>query len=202
MMRFPVQPKSARKLEEIARPPSGKGITEAIPFIYYDTAEYIDNTTQNLVFFTETRANRNLSNLSPAGSLPTPYYFEIFGFCLDVLLLPAAANWTDVWSLILGDGTSGAPFFNFTMSDKTYGPYPLSALHATGGITGFSDAAAAPIQSANNASWDGGFFTDGAIVIPPNESFRAEIQWAEPVDITGDTRMRVSMYGTLHRKVL
>lgn len=202
MLRFPVKGRTLEQLKAMADPPKMQGVSEAIPFIFYDTALYVDNTTTELTFFTTSRANRQLSNLNPAGTLPSPQYFEVYGFMVDILYPPAAAAWADVHGLLFGAGATAAPTFEFKLSDKDYGPTPLSALHGTGGIYGFSDAAAAPAQYANNAIPDGGWYTDGAIVIPPMESFSATIRWAAAVDIAADKYIRVSMAGVLHRKVL
>lgn len=202
MIRFPVRAKNRKELERMGRPLGAA--TEAIPHCYYDTASYVSGTTTSLTFFTTTRDNRNLSNLSPAGQLPDPYFFEIYGFGFEPLVAPAAGVWTDYWQLVYGaGGLNAAPTFTFFLSDKEYpGPVPLSLLHATGGPVGFSDAAAAPDQYMNNSVPDGSWYIDGSIVIPPSNGFRATIAWEDALTLTADTKVRVSMWGVLHRKVL
>lgn len=205
MLRFPVKGRTLEQLKKMAEPaPVVGGTSEAIPWVFYDTNTYVDATTTSLVFFTTTRANRQLSNLSPAGTIPEPQYFEIYSFMVDVLVPKSATAWADYQTLLQGSGAEGAPIFTFTLADKQYGPVPLTVLHSTGGITGFGlgPAAAAVEEYANNSIPDGGYWIDGAIVIPPNQAFSAQIDWAAAADISANKLIRVSMAGALHRRVL
>lgn len=202
MLKYPVKALRSEQLRMMSRPPTGRGVSEAIPHVYYDTEVYTDNATTSLNFFTNTKATRQLSNLSPAGSLPKPYFFRVYAFMVDIKTVPSATAWADVYQLLFGANANAGPTFTFVLSDKDYGPWPLSCLHGTGGVQGFSDAAAAPEQYANNGPIDGGFWVDGSILIPPNEGFRAELAWEAAEDISGDLKIRLSMAGVLHRKVL
>jgi len=205
MLRFPVKGRTLQELKGLAEPqPVRGGVSEAIAWAFHDTEQYVDVVTTHLDFFVNTKANRQLSNLTPAGSLPEPQYFEVYGFMVDVLYPPSTVAWADVSQLLWGSGAEGAPIFTFTLADKNYGPWALTLLHGTGGITGFGlgPAAAAVEEYANNSVPDGGMFQDGAIVIPPNQAFSAKIEWAAAVDIAANKYIRLTMAGVLHRRVL
>lgn len=210
MFKVPVNAKTLATLKSQSEPqPVAGGQSEAQAWVLYDTATYVDATTTSLVFFTTTRANRRLSNLSPAGTLPEPQFFEIFYFAVDILLAPLAdapeTLWVDAWNLLFG-GTSGAPTLTFNLADKAWGPWPLSIFHGTGGVTGFGYSAdtTALTESAyqSNSLPDGGLCIDGAITIPPQQSFNVTLDWSSALDLQADTEIRVSMVGVLHRLVL
>ena len=206
MLRFPVRAKTLAQLKQLSEPQAvAGGTSEAIPWVFYDTQTYVDNTTVNLQYFTQTPANRNLGNLNPAGSLPEPQYFEIYSFNMDVIQAASSTTaWTDLNQLLTGPTGNGGPIFTFSLADKNYGPWPLTYLHGSGGITGFGlgPAAAAVEEYANNSIPDGAFWMDGALCIPPNQAFGATIAWQAPEDISGNLLIRVAMAGVLHRRVL
>jgi hypothetical protein len=72
-------------------------------------------------------------------------------------------------------------------------------LGPTGGIAGFSDAAAAATQYAVNGGR--GWWTDQALVIPPQITFDLTARWAAAPAPAADTLLRVSLVGTLHRSI-
>lgn len=204
MYPIPVKARTEGELRRMSRPGAVQGQSEATPWVIYDTATYVDNTTTSLTFFTDTRANPQLSNLSPAGSLPSDQYFEVWAFYADILAAPGTTAWSDVSAILRGDGSTGAPIFRFELSDKQYGPQPLDALGGLGGITGFGNNTTvdtAFYYGNNGIPGASGWFTDGAILIPPQQRFQARIDWAAAVDISADTLIRVSMAGVLHRSI-
>lgn len=203
MLRFPVQAKSLRQLKSMAEPqPVEGGQSEALPWTFYDTATYVSGTTTRLELFTQTRSNNGLSNLNGRG-LPTPQYFEIYGWTLDVLRAPGDVDvFGDVWGIINGTGATGAgtPTFAFDLADKITGPFPLRMFHGLGGISGYTTRTAQ--EYANNSFPDGGFWLDGSIVIPPNQTFKTILVWPSAVTLSGDVDLQIGMTGVLHRRVL
>lgn len=204
---WPVVGRTLETLKKMSNPhPTPGGISEALPWWFYDTQTYTDNTTTTLTFFQTVNNNKSLSNMAAGGQLQDPQYFEIYGFCLDPLADVSAADptvaWTDVQSLLY----TGVPRWSFTVSDKVFGPFPASILHQTGGVNGFGyNLAGTTAVGHEYAQWgifDGGAPVDGAIVIPPKVSFDFTLTWPTAVDISGDLDLRVVMYGTLHRRVL
>jgi hypothetical protein len=206
MIRFPVKARTKKQLEELSKPQAVPGgASEAVAWAFHDTQPYLTGVTTNLAFFQAAPLNPQRGNLSPPGALGSPMYFEIYGFYFDVLIPAAAASTPtlDIQQLVFGSGlvNTGAPTFLFTYSSKQYGPWALSLLHGTGGVTGFGNAAAAT-EYANNSMPDGSFFQDGAICLAPNEPFGATITWPVALALTADIDLRVTMAGVLHRKVV
>lgn len=189
--------------------PSTVGQSEVIPHILYDTQLYTSAVTTTQSFYQTQNNDRTLSNLLQAGALTDPQYFEIFNLGCDVLQdasLNAAATEVgvidDIQKLLL----VGRPIFTLTISDKNYGPYPLSFLHTSGGAVGFgwgTNAAPINIQYANNSLPDGGWNWRGSVVIPPKVGFSVTVQWAAAQTLqAGNPQIRFWMAGALHRRIL
>jgi hypothetical protein len=184
------------------------GQSEALSWVWYDTQTYVDATTVQLTYFQQVNNDKTLSNMQSGGTLPDPMFFEIYYVSIDPIV-PATSSdtgltgaWLDMSLLMI----VGRPTFRLIVSDKTYGPFPLSFFHSSGGMTGygFNEAAAGTVQQAY-ANWgifDGGWPVDGALIIPPNAGFSVQLDWAAAQDITTDRQIRVNMAGVLHRKVL
>lgn len=204
-MPVPVVPRTLEELAELSNPqPTKGGQSEALYWELFDTATYADNATTRLEFFTTARGNPRLSNLQGRG-LPTPQYFEIYYVNLDVLQAPGNTdNYGDYWRLINGTGVAGAgtPTWTWDLANKQTGQFPLRGLKGLGGITGFSTRAAT--EYANNGTGFGGTFNfDGAMVIPPNQTFSIILDWPVPVNLSvGNVDLQVTMCGVLHRRVL
>lgn len=202
-MRHPVKAASLAQLSSRSNPQSVPGgQSQAVPWLLYDTATYVSGATTQLTFFTTTRANAQLSNLN-GGGLPTPQYFDIWAFTLDILT-PAGNNTPleDTSDVTRGTGTAGegAPTWQFTLADKVTGPFPLYSLHGVGGIEGFTTQTTT--EYANNGRQSGTFWADGAITIPPNQSFSIVLTWPAAVTLSASRDLVIGMVGTLHRRIL
>lgn len=203
MLKFPVRARTLAELQAMAEPQAVQGgQSEAIPAILFDTATYVDNTTTQLTFFTTTRATPQLSNLNGRG-LPTPQYFEAYYAGCD--LLQPAGNidaLTDASLVMNGTGTAGqgGPTWQFELANKVTGPYPLAAFHTLGGPQGFTTRTG--IEYGNFGPSDGGFCLDGAIIIPPNQTFSITLTWPAAVNIAANRDIRIWFAGVLHRRVL
>lgn len=210
--RHPVQSKTMAQLARQANPQAvAGGQSEALPWILYDTQPVTTGVTVQLTFFGATVADRTLSNMPAGGQLPDPQFFEVYYFGFDVLqpvtstATGVTGAWDNVQNLVMDQAQR--PTWEFTISDKRIGPFPLSFCHTSGGVTGFgfNEAAAGTVKSeyANNAIPDGGFCAAGAITIPPKVSFDVVVNYAAaPVIIGGPIQCRFWMAGTLHRRVL
>lgn len=202
-MKFPVRARTLRELAEMAEPTAESGgQSEALAWTFYDTALYTSTATTRLEFFTTTRANRQLSNLTGRG-LPTPQYFEVFSFNLDVLT--PAGNSTpleDTWEVLNGTGTGGqgGPTWQFELADKVTGPFPLRTLQGLGAVNGFTTQVTT--EYAQNGNGGGGYWQDGAIVIPPNQTFSIVLVWPAALTLSANRDLVVSMTGVLHRRIL
>lgn len=207
MVKVPVRPQTFGKLHAESRP-SLPGQPEAIPWVFYDTQTYISGTTTELTFFQVTNVDRTISNMPNAGQLPDPQYFQWYYWGCDILLDASvdtgndeAGAIDDVAKLLF----TGRGIATFTLSDKVYGPFPQSFLHASGGPTGFASSTFTPpvsIQYANNGVFDGGFSWGGAITISPKEGFVHRLNWSAAQTLqAGNTDIRLWMLGLLSRKV-
>lgn len=195
------------QVAQAATPPSGRA-QEAIWHALYDTQTYTDNSTTRLTFFQSTNADKTLSNMEASGQLPAPQSFMIHNICLDAWTAAPVStaaggpdgNLNDLMLLLL----VGRPTFTLTISSKQYGPYPLTALHATGGPTGFgwgTFTAEESIQFARNEQSPGWNYY-GRIIIPEQVSFSLEVNWAAAQNVTADWRFRITMFGVLNRRIV
>lgn len=210
MLPFPVVPKSLEQLQKQANPPSGIGVSEALPWAWFDQLTYDSGATTTLRFFQRVGAG---TNMEVAGALSAPQFHEIQGFLLDFQVPPQATAaglnaWGDVWALLFGSGVAayGVPRFRFNVSQKTQVDVPLWLVHGGGGMDGFGYALAATAgtdanEYAENAQGPG-WPMMGALTIPPTVSFVAEITWPAAVTLSADRDIVLSMYGPLHRRVL
>lgn len=207
MLKFQVKAETQARLKQLSSPRDVMGgANQGIVWSFHDTATYTSGVTTNLQFFTTARATRQLSNLSPPGSLPEPQYFKVYAFQLDPLVPTDYQAFRDVDRLLFGSGAAGegAPTFQFTLADKVYGPWPLSLLHGTGGAMGHAGTTVAAESNwlANNSIPDGGYWQDGAICIPPSQNFSAEIVWGAAQTLVANRDLRVTMSGVLYRAIV
>jgi hypothetical protein len=211
-MRFPVR---AKTIDELHRQANAQvpGQLEAFAHMLYDTQVFATATT-SLSFFQSVQSNKSLGNLPTAGQIPDPNYFEIFGLCLDInSAVSVAGDGTtkgaidDIYKILFGDApTTGAEAGRITLNKngKLYGPWPLSALHGTGGPVGFgwgTLTAEDSVQYANNGVFDGGFPVNGCITLAPREPFEWIMEWGGSITVTATAALRLSMLGVYHRKV-
>lgn len=204
-----VMAKSKAQLAQIVDPQVvAGGQSEAVPWVLYDTQLFTSAATTTQTFYATQQNDRTLSNLLQAGALTDPQYFEIFNLGFDVLTANtsdaggATGRIDDIQRIML----VGRPIFTLTISDKNYGPFPLSFLHTSGGAVGMgwgTFTAEESIQYGNNSLPDGGWNWRGSVVIPPKVGFSVTVQWAAAQTLTGgNPQLRFWMAGVLHRRVL
>lgn len=195
------------QLRAAATPPSGHS-QESIWHCAFDTQTYTDNSTTSLTFFQATNTDRTLSNMDAAGMFPAPQTFQIHNICADFLTAaPVSTNAGDVVGdlndLALLLLTSRATW-TLNISNKAYGPYPLTLLHGTGGPTGFgwgTFTAEESIQYARNEPSPGWNYY-GRVIIPEQTNFNLVLNFAAAQNLTADWRIRISMLGVLARRVV
>lgn len=186
--------------------PSAPGGPEAIWHQLYDTQTYVDNTTTRLTFFQTTNVDPTITNMQGASQLPAPQYFTIYDITCDIIqpnTVSAAASvvgaYNDLFLLLL----DGRPTWTLSISDKQYGPYSLSSLHATGGPVGGVDAGtAAEIHQWGTNAMSPGWNYNGSIIIPPNVNFSIQVNWSAAQNLVANRLIRLSMFGILSRRVL
>lgn len=203
--------KTSGQLNAIVNPVEARQ-PEAIPWILYDTQQYVSATTTTLSFFTATNSDKTLSNMEASGQLPDPQYMEVQYLTCDILAVPqyvAAADGTGPGTLtdIARLTKAARTTITFQMSNKNYGPFPLRACHSLGGETGViagTTAAGAAFTSGNNGvPGSGGFPFMGALVIPPKVGFSITLNFqAAQTLLGGNTYICIGIAGTLYRRVL
>lgn len=211
MARFRIKPLGYGALSRASQPRSAL-VPEAITHWLYDTATYTDNSTTELSFFTSTQTDKSLSNLEVAGTLPDPNFFAIQGAYVDFINNAAGTpyvstaagsnvgNINDIGLLLL----NGRARFILTISDKRYGPWPLSLLHGTGAVDGVMSGtftAEESLQAGFPAPIGVPMYIGGSIVIPPKVGFSAQILYPSAVDLVNDFRVRLVLEGVLYRRV-
>lgn len=202
-LKYPVRPSNFPELGLLSNPQSAK-VPEAIPFVYYDTQDLASNWTSQS-FFATPQTNKTLGNIEQGGQMPADTYFQIWSFNFDILISAAVQAATptlvnDVLSILYGSRAA----LVLTIASKTYGPVPLTYLHSSGGARlniAQSEAVLAGItQVAQTEAPDGGWWTDGAIVLTPGQSFSVQlIGTASSLNVT--RAVRVSMAGVKYRPV-
>jgi hypothetical protein len=210
--RYAIEAKTASQLAQMVTPASGTDL-EALPWILFDTntASFANGATSlDAVFFTSVNTDKTLCNLEASAQLPIPQVLEVAGMTCDILAIPDAAAAGPAYGPISDIASilkTVRSVVKFTLSNKTYGIFPLTAYHATGGETGmlFGTAAAGSGGSyGNNGIFDGGWWVDGAIVIPSQQTFIFEIITSSTALALTQTPMpvRAGIWGPIHRRVL
>lgn len=208
MSRFSVLPLTTDGIRKQAIP-TDPGQPEAIPHVLFDTQTITAAASGNpLTFFQSSGiADETLTNVL-SGRLPEGYSFRVQAMGLDILREPSAnpaqttvGVLTDIARIV----KTNRAVFEFSKSSKGYSKVPATFLHSSGGETGFIAASfTAPnaMQYGNNGVFSGGFDTDGAIWILPNEGFKGVLSFANGATALGaDTPVRIWLRGTLYRPV-
>lgn len=201
---------TAAQLAAAANPVSA-GQPEAQPWFLYDTQLITSASTTSASFFVNQNADKTMSNMEASGQLPDPQYFIVHYVTCDILDPPianaghAASALGPVNDIDVLLKTQRATF-TFNMSNKAYGPFPLTLCHGTGGATGNGTAtytAEASIWYGNNGIvGSGGFPFLGSLVIPPKVGFNITVSFAAAPTLSGNLNMRIGMAGVLYRRVL
>lgn len=195
-------------LKAASTPPSGNS-PEAIWHTVYDTQLYTSAATVRQVFFQTTNVDQTRSNMEASGQFPAPQIFQIYNITCDFIPITAgvstaaAAVTGTLNDLTLLQAVSRATW-TFSMANKAYGPYPLSFLHASGGLNaqlGGTTAAGGTIQYAGNTVVPGWNYF-GRIIIPEQNNFSIVVNYAAAQTLTQNYDIRIAMSGVLSRRVL
>jgi hypothetical protein len=203
-LKFPVRPKNFADVAALSTAASASQ-PETIPWVYYDTQDFVSNWTR-VSFFATPQNDRTLGNIEQGGTIPADTYFQIFSLNVDFLIAasastaaPAAAIADDLAQILFGSRA----ILNLTIANKNYGPIPLTYCHSSGGLIidwQGTPAAAAILNFAQNAPADGGYWVDGAIILPPNQSFTMTVEGVAAA-LVATRKVRLSMAGVKYRPV-
>lgn len=193
--------------------PASASQNEALPWFLYDTQDIATAVTTPLTFFNTVQTDRSLGNMTSAGQLPDPQYFVLHYVTCDLLQVPTlgtAADATGALQNIEQILKTARAHWTINVSDKLYGPFPLTLCHstggATGGWTGVNNTAAPTIntfQFGNNGiPGSGGFPVLGALVIPSKVGFSLTLNFGAAPTLTATVKARIGFAGVLYRRVL
>lgn len=215
MVIIPWQPAMTKAdLDAIANPAMANE-PEVVPWALYSTQAVANAATGPFVFFTgqgTEATDKTLSNMEGPGQLPDPQYMVVHYVACDILQVPVATALANEPNSALANvenilKTCRATF-NVVMSNKNYGPFPLTMCHATGGasFSGYGYGTAANGTSAgvvnNGIPGSGGFPFSGALVIPPKIGFSVSVNLAVAATLSATVNIRMSLVGALYRRVL
>lgn len=210
MPRFQITNYDATQLAQMITPQSGTDL-EALPWIlfYTDTTSFASAATSvQSVFFQTVQSDKTISNIEAPGQLPIPQVLEVAGNTCDILATPSAnaSNTAGALSDIANILKTVRSTFVFLLSNKSYGIFPLTCAHATGGEIGYmaSTVATSNAQYANNGIFDGGWWVDGAIIIPSQQQFQVTVATSATALTLTQTPMpvRFGLWGPIHRRIL
>lgn len=181
--------------------------SQTISWIWYDKLTYTSGTTTLLTFFNAVRATLDLGNMVVAGALQGMQAFVVKAirvYCNReatlATALPTAAN--DI-SRIIDSG-----ILSFVVGQKNYGIWPLHALPGGGGVVANSAGAGAEatdefVTNATHGLADprSVYALEHPLLIEPQISFQAQIQWPAAVTLSADMQITVMLDGSLIRPV-
>lgn len=203
---FKVEALTTAQLVSIGTPQVA-GEPSASPGVLYDVQTWLAaGVPQGLQFFQDSGNQRWKSNIN-GGRLPKGFNFLIQAICLTPLAKPTftANTQTGVIDDIEKFLKSNQTVAVYEKNQKPLFPIPTTFLHASGGATGFMAASyTAPqvMQYGNNGVFDGGFTTDGSLVILDQEPFNFTIYGIQPaVALTADLPLRVEFRGVWYMPV-
>lgn len=209
--------KTVKTLAELAMSitPMIPGQLERVPWTWFDTQSYTSGTTVSLDFFQTVNNDKNLSNMTAAGQIPAPQFFDLYQCSIAYLVPPsiaaagaiatAAGAVLDVRNL-----SNGSAVFN--VADKQYWQGPQLALPCGGGpnsaiaLSGtYTAGQGQALQFANNGVADlrNRYSFWGDITLPHNQNFLWRLTWTAAITLNaGNTLIKTWMDGYLYRRVL
>lgn len=212
MIMLPWQPALTRDQLDMMANPQAANVPECIPHQLYDTQSIANAATGPFSFFTTVNNDKTLSNIEAGGALPDPQYFVVQYIAADLLQIPTATALANEPNAALANVENilktCRAILTLNISNKSYGPWTLTACHATGGATfsGYGYGTAANGTSAgavnNGVPGSGGFPVGGAIVIPPKVNYNVTLQLATAATLSATLPVRISLFGILYRRVL
>lgn len=205
MMNLKIIPKRWNELKALISPVDASQ-PEAVPYVLYDSQQYISATSTRLSFFQNVSADKTLSNMETSGVLPSPQHFEIHRVFIDVLSRPSigagvATGQADDISLLFHTARAT---LTYTGAGKRWGPIPARFAGPSGSInTALTGTLTAPATVQGGwRDFTGGFPINGQLVIPPMQAFLFDLDFAGAQTLVGgNTYISVGLLGVLHRRV-
>lgn len=212
MIAIPWQPALSKGQLDLLANPQSANQPEVVPWALYDTQSVANAAAGPFTYFTALNVDKTLSNMEGPGQLPDPQYFVVHYLACDILQIPTATALANEPNQALANvenllKTCRATA-TFNMSNKRYGPFPLTMCHATGGATGsgYGYGTAANGTSTfvvnNGNPGSGGFPFCGALIIPPKIGFDVTLNLGAAATLSATVNVRLTLVGALYRRVL
>lgn len=209
--------KQVKTLQELALSitPMIPGQLERVPWTWFDTQTYTSTSTVSLDFYQTVQNDKNLSNMTAAGQIPAPQFFDLYQ-CAIAYLTPASIAAAGAIAASVGAVNDVRNLSNgsavFSVADKQYWQGPQFGLPCGGGPSSevalagtYTAGQGQALQFANNGVADlrNRYSFWGDITLPHNQNFLWRLTWSAPITLAlGNTQIRVWMDGYLYRRVL
>lgn len=188
--------------------PVDTNLPEALPDVLYDTQQYPQAGTAQLQFFAAVNADKSLSNMEQAGTLPAPQFFKVFRIFVELLGAPTATI-ADTAAGVINDAEIIAKVararLTYVSKNKSLGPIPITYFGTPGGNEGIIGSgragAAGAVVQALTGNLNGGFPVNGAITLRSQSSFSIVMDCVPAQAISVATQIRVSLLGIRFREV-
>lgn len=180
---------------------------EAYRDVLFDTQTYVSTTTTELVFFNTAQTDKTLGNMPQASSLPAATAFAVSAISCELAIGGEAGgaaggnSVADASKLLI----TARPILTLTISDKTYGPWPLVYCGAAGGLAIYgAGTTTADVNAAFSAGMggNGGWFLGNSLMLLPNVQFAATIKFSAAQTLSGNRNIRIALHGTKYRRVV
>lgn len=202
-MMYPIKGMTFSELKARVTPNKTEGDTRGVPKPLYDTQTYPLAGVDTLTFFTQAAAaGRFLTNMDQAGQLPNPEFFIVQYITLDILGIEPGNvdHLRDVYRVLYGTGTAGAPYALLRYNSQEWGPWNVSSMCSSGGPTGFTTRTG--VEYANSGiPGQCGIWIGGALTLQPLKAFSLDLRWSAPAAVTANLQLKVSMHGTHYYQI-
>lgn len=201
-IKFPVNVQSYQDLFDAAAPDSAF-MPEAVPNVIYDTQSFDDNWS-SISFFAETNPDKTMSNIQQANTMPGEQYFVLYSVTFDFLAGPANISTTpDQYNDLREILDVARATLTMQIADKDIFKIPLRVCHSAGAVWAAFQGTPATngiVNAAFNAPASGQFWTDGAIILPPKQTFTMTLTGVPSQMVTARLG-QLAMHGALYRPV-
>lgn len=199
MMQFPIEGMGMDQLTQRVTP---RGM-RAVPKPLYSTQTYPAAGVETLTFFTTAaQQGRFLTNMDQAGQLPNPEFFIAWWMTLDILGAEPdnVPLLRDVYRVLFGTGTGGAPYALLRYNSQEWGPWMVSSMASSGGPTGFTTRTATEYANSG-VPGHGGIYLGGALTLAPLKAFSLDLRWSAQAAVTNPLQLRVGLHGVHYYQI-
>ena len=179
---------------------------ETLPWILYDQQDFATSWT-SVDFFGASRSDVTLGNIGQGNTIAGEQYFVIYAITADFQMGASSANNSSA-ATQLDDARiimeTARATLSLTLADKLVFRIPLAACHAIGGyqawVAGSNFSGSGIFNSVQNYGSDGAWWCDGAIILPPKQTFNFNVRGVAAT-LTATRAIRLALHGVLYRPV-